>query len=65
MKGATLYLYINDGFNTVSVMTGKGAFDLYNVGMQVTVGYIGHKTVNIRPGIAENEDQPGSSRFIK
>ena len=50
------YLYITDGDRTVSVRAGKGIFDLYSVGMQLTVGYIGHKLINIRPGIVANEE---------
>ena len=52
----THYFYINDGNHTVSVIIGKGAFDFYSIGAQLTVGYIGHKLINIRPGIVENED---------
>lgn len=50
------YLYINDGNHTVSVIIGKGAFNLYSVGSKLTVGYIGHRLINIRTGIVENED---------
>lgn len=51
------YLYISDGNHTVSVRVGRAVFDLYSDGMQLTVGYIGHKVINIRPGIVENDDK--------
>ena len=50
------YLYIADRDRTVNVTVGKGIFDLYSVGIQLTVGYIGHKLINIRPGIVANEE---------
>ncbi len=50
------YLYINDGSHTVSVEIGKSAFDRCPVGMQLTVGHIGRRLINIRPGIVENDD---------
>ena len=50
------YLYISDGDRTVSVVIGKSAFDFYTVGMKMTVGYVSHKLINCRPGIAGNED---------
>ncbi|MBR3332677.1 MAG: hypothetical protein IKG23_00130 [Clostridia bacterium] len=50
------YLYIDDGNKTVSVIIGQQAFALYEVGTQLTVGYIGHQMINIRPGIVKNID---------
>ena len=50
------YFLINDGNRTSSVIVGKSMFDLYSVGTQLTVGHIGHKLINIRLGIVENED---------
>ena len=57
------YLFINDRSHTVSMKSGKSAFDLYSVGMQLTVGYIGHTLINIRSGIVENEDWFDRFRF--
>lgn len=57
--------YINDGVNTIPVVIGKVAFDHYNAGMQLTIGYIGRKTINIRAGIAENDDYHLSSDTSK
>lgn len=49
-------LYISDGANTVSVLTGKSIFSNIRIGTQLTVGYIGRNLINIRPGIAWNDD---------
>ena len=49
-------LYISDGANTVSVLTGKIIFSNIRIGAQLNVGYIGRKLINIRPGIAWNDD---------
>lgn len=60
MKRSTVfgkhYLFVSNGSNTVSLQIGKAAFDSYNIGMQLTVGYIGHRIINIRPGIVESDD---------
>lgn len=51
--------YISDDNGaTASITVGKGLFldANYNVGNKLTVGYIGHKLINIRPGIVANED---------
>ncbi len=50
--------YIWDNSNTVAVTVGKGIFfdAHYNVGKKLTVGYIGRKLINIRPGIVVNAD---------
>ena len=48
----TLYIRAN----TVSVLTGKIIFSNIRIGAQLTVGYIGRKLINIRPGIAWNDD---------
>ncbi|MBO4384845.1 MAG: hypothetical protein J5854_05450 [Clostridia bacterium] len=57
-------MYISDGTDAVSVMIGKAAYDLYTVGMRLTVGCADHKIINIRPGIVENEDQFLSFPFV-
>lgn len=51
------FFYISNGEKTVSVIIGKGAWHLYDVGSELTVGYIGHMLINIRPGIVGNEDE--------
>ena len=40
---------IDTGIQNISVVVGKGLFDLYNIGDIITVGHIGKKLVNIRP----------------
>ena len=42
---------ISDGTHTVSVKAGKGLGEMYEIGCELTVGYIGRRLINIRPGI--------------
>lgn len=46
-----LIFVITDGKETVSVKAGKDLDSMYPVGCKLTVGHIGHKLINIRPGI--------------
>ena len=48
---------VNDGAKIISVKVGKALFDMYKLNAQVTIGYIGKKLINIRPGIIPNEDE--------
>lgn len=50
------YIVVSDGKNQITFGVGKGLFDMYAVGEQVTIGYVGKKLINIRKGICENED---------
>lgn len=50
------YLVVSDGKNQINFGVGKELFDMYVVGEQVTIGYVGKKLINIRKGICENED---------
>lgn len=50
------YFVVSDGKKQTAIFVGKGLYDMYSVGEQVTIGYIGKKLVNIRKGICENED---------
>jgi len=49
-------LCITDGNIKVTVYIGKAAFNLYTPGQELTVGYCGKKSINIRPGICDNTD---------
>lgn len=42
---------VNDGTKTVSVKVGKALFGMYQLNSQVTIGYMGKKLINIKPGI--------------
>lgn len=48
----------DDVGNTASVIVGKELFfsPFYPIGAKLTVGYIGHQLINIRPGIVANID---------
>ena len=48
---------ITDAENDAKVFVGKYLYDFpaYGIGAELTVGYCGHKLVNIRPGIVYNE----------
>ena len=51
--------YVTDRIKTLKIVVGKGIFekiDCYSIGKEVTVGYIGSKLINIRPGICDNND---------
>lgn len=48
---------VNDGTKAISVKVGKGLFDMYQLNSQVTIGYIGKKLINIRPGIILSKDE--------
>ena len=45
----------DDNGNATSLIVGKGLFSHYDVGNDLTAGYIRHKLINIRSGIATNE----------
>ena len=47
-------LYINDGKKTVRITIGKALFEECKIGMKLTVGFIGHKTINFRPDVCKN-----------
>ena len=53
--GSTMTFVISDGKETVSVKVGKGLDPIYPVGCKLTVGHIGHKLINIRPGIVYDD----------
>ena len=54
--GSTMIFVISDGKETVSVKVGKGLNSIYPVGCKLTVGYIGRKLINIRPGIVYDDE---------
>lgn len=50
---------ITDGKKTAKVYVGKCIYEdlrFYDVGSELTVGYIGHMVMNIRPGIVYDEE---------
>ena len=47
------YFVVSDEKNQATIFMGEGLFDMYSVGEQVTIGYIGKKLVNIRKGICK------------
>ncbi len=53
------YFYISDGEKEVKINVGEGLFNMpqYPVGAKVTAGYSGRKLINVRPGIAKNDDE--------
>ena len=51
-----LIFVISDGKETVSVKVGKGLDSMYPVGCELTVGHIGRKLINIRPGIVYDNE---------
>ena len=46
---------ISDGSHTVSVIAGKGLGTMYEIGCNLTVGHIGRRLINIRPGITYSD----------
>ena len=54
--GNTLTFVISDGKETVSIKVGKGLDSMYPVGCKLTVGRIGRKLINIRPGIVYDDE---------
>ena len=53
---SNLIFVISDGKETASVKVGKGLDSMYPVGCELTVGHIGHKLINIRPGIVYDNE---------
>ena len=53
--GSTMIFVISDGKETVPVKVGKGLDSIYPVGCKLTIGYIGRKLINIRPGIVYDD----------
>ncbi|MBR3290356.1 MAG: hypothetical protein IKI63_06240 [Clostridia bacterium] len=54
--GNTEIFVISNDKETVSVRAGKGLSSMYPVGCKLTVGYIGRKLINIRPGIVYDDE---------
>lgn len=50
---------VSDVDDTAKVYVGKGLYNdkLYVIGAKLTVGHIGRKLINIRPGIQANSDE--------
>ena len=49
--GKHVIFVVSDGKKSVSVKVGKALSSSYPLGCELTVGHIGHKLINIRPGI--------------
>ena len=54
--GKSEMILISNGKETATVKIGRALGSMYPVGSELTIGHIGRKLINIRPGIVSDEE---------